>query len=142
MTSAEKIPALSLPWRMKMALEDAGIGVAEMGERLGVSRDTISNWINGRIQPRRAFLRVWADECEVDFRWLAEGRIQTTARGLVEMLESVGAEDDLVFDVQLESLGSDKGLASITMLRPRRTVSGATPPSLDSELTVTYLKAA
>lgn len=121
MTTAEPIPFLSLPWRMKMALDAAGIGVSEMAERMGVDRNTVSNWINGRVKPRAAFLRVWADECEVDYRWLSEGMVVVNAQGLSELLSSLDTDEEPVFEVCLGDMGRDgKGQASIQMLPLRR----------------------
>lgn len=142
--TAETIPLLSLPWRMKMSLDVAGISVGEMAERMGVDRNTIGNWINGRIVPRSAFLRVWADECQVDLRWLTEGIVVVTAEGLAGLLASFDVEEAVEFEVCLGRLTGGKGEASITMLPPRPrlvAVTGTTPAPGDNEPTVTYASA-
>ena len=60
--------------RMRKALREAGIGVGEMAAYLGVARTTVSNWVNGRIEPSVQTLRLWALRCGVDYNWLRDGR--------------------------------------------------------------------
>ena len=59
--------------RMRKALREAGIGVGEIAAYLGVARTTVSNWINGRIEPSVQTLRLWAFRCGVDYEWLRGG---------------------------------------------------------------------
>lgn len=47
-----------------------------MADQLGVSRETIGRWINGRGTPRRGSLVAWATITGVDFRWLETGEAQ------------------------------------------------------------------
>jgi transcriptional regulator with XRE-family HTH domain len=56
---------------MRKALRFSGTGVSEMADYLGVTRGTISTWINGRIRPSVQTLRLWALQCGVDYEWLA-----------------------------------------------------------------------
>jgi transcriptional regulator with XRE-family HTH domain len=45
-----------------------------MADDLGVSRATLSRWMNGRsAAPRRIYLRQWALHCGVSFEWLCHG---------------------------------------------------------------------
>lgn len=55
---------------MRKALREAGISVQEMADYLGVARNTVSTWINGRIEPSTQTLRLWALRCGVDYDWL------------------------------------------------------------------------
>jgi transcriptional regulator with XRE-family HTH domain len=55
---------------MRKSLRVADIGVSEMADYLGVGRNTVSTWINGRIQPSRQTMRLWALRCGVDYGWL------------------------------------------------------------------------
>ena len=65
------VPEWDVADRMRKSLRHADIGVQEIADYLGVSRNTVSTWINGRIQPGRQTLRLWALRCGVDFEWLA-----------------------------------------------------------------------
>ena len=71
-------PATGIPeWdtadRMRKALRDADLGVQEMADYLGVARNTVSTWINGRIPPSTQTLRLWAARTQVSYRWLCHG---------------------------------------------------------------------
>ncbi|WP_432794425.1 helix-turn-helix domain-containing protein [Rhodococcus ruber] len=44
-----------------------------MAEYLGVARNTVSTWINGRIEPSTQTLRLWALRTGVPFIWLQTG---------------------------------------------------------------------
>lgn len=68
------IPALTLGWRLQMALRHAGLSVDAMAAELGVSRSTISRWTNEHgTPPKAAFVKMWALRCGVPFSWLATG---------------------------------------------------------------------
>lgn len=68
-----RIPAFTLGWRMRLALETADISVATVAIRLGYSRSTISRWLNDQDVPRTVVLDAWARETEVDKQWLETG---------------------------------------------------------------------
>lgn len=57
--SNERVPALTLGWRLKMSLgEESTQGMAD---HLGVSRATVSRWMSDRgAPPKRAYLLQWA----------------------------------------------------------------------------------
>ena len=59
--------------RMRKSLRIADLGVAEMAEYLGVSRNTVSTWINGRITPSVQTQRLWAIRTGVPLAWLQTG---------------------------------------------------------------------
>jgi transcriptional regulator with XRE-family HTH domain len=44
-----------------------------MADYLGVARNTVSTWINGRIAPSKQTLRLWALRSGVPFDWLSGG---------------------------------------------------------------------
>lgn len=71
--SAAGVPEWDQADRMRKALRYANVGVQEMADYLGVARNTVSTWINGRIDPSTQTLRLWAMRCGVDFCWLAHG---------------------------------------------------------------------
>jgi len=63
--------------RLNKALEFSGISSNEMAEHLDVSRTTISNYINGRTEPKRSTLRDWAMRTGVPLEWLESGKFPT-----------------------------------------------------------------
>lgn len=69
---ATRIPTWDTADRMKKALREADLGVQEIAEYLGVSRNTVSTWINGRIEPSKQTLRLWAMKTGVPFDWLTD----------------------------------------------------------------------
>ena len=69
----QAVPQWDLADRMRKALRHAGVGVQEMAEYLGVGRNTVSTWINGRIRPSTQTLRLWALRCGIPLEWLTSG---------------------------------------------------------------------
>lgn len=67
------IPQWTLADRLAKALDEAGISVQEMADILMVSRNTVGNYINGRSVPKPAYMRVWAERCQVPLSWLETG---------------------------------------------------------------------
>ena len=69
------IPELTLGWRLQMALGQAGMTVQDMADELGMSRTSLSRWLNDRgTPPRAAFVRLWAQRCAVPYEWLMNGK--------------------------------------------------------------------
>jgi len=73
------IPQWDLADRMRKALRTSDVGVQEMATYLGVARNTVSTWINGRISPSRQTLRLWALRCGVPYEWLVGGLAEVGA---------------------------------------------------------------
>jgi transcriptional regulator with XRE-family HTH domain len=67
------VPQFDLADRMRKALRVADIGVQEMADFLGVARNTVSTWINGKITPSTQTIRLWAIRCNVPYEWLRWG---------------------------------------------------------------------
>ena len=67
--------------RMRKALRVSGVSNAEMAEYLGVSRNSVSGWINGTYEPRIAFLRLFAMRTGVPFEWLQTGKAPSSPDG-------------------------------------------------------------
>ena len=78
-TSVEhpEVPQFDLADRMRKALRTSGLNQEEMSEYLGVSRNTVSNWVNGHwnTPPKRAYLRLWALRTGVPLEWLEHGEV-------------------------------------------------------------------
>lgn len=73
-----RIPEITLPMRLRIAREDAGMEQLELAERSGVSRATISAAENGRTKPSRATITLIALACGVDREWLEMGTTTKT----------------------------------------------------------------
>lgn len=68
------IPEWSLGWRLQRALAHGKISVQAMADHLGVSRSTVSRWMNERgAPPKVGFVAQWAWLCKVDPAWLRDG---------------------------------------------------------------------
>jgi transcriptional regulator with XRE-family HTH domain len=65
--------AFDLADRMRKALRTSDLSVQQIAERLEVSRNTVSAWINGRNKPRRRDLRDFALGTGVPLAWLETG---------------------------------------------------------------------
>ena len=78
------VPDWDLADRMRKALRHADIGVAEMADYLGVSRTSVSNWINGRIEPSLQTMRLWSIRTNTSLEWLL-ARTPATARQAVNI---------------------------------------------------------
>jgi transcriptional regulator with XRE-family HTH domain len=70
---AAKIPKWDVADRMRKSLRTSGVGVQEMADYLQVARNTVSTWINGRMEPAPTTLRLWALKTGVPFTWLCHG---------------------------------------------------------------------
>lgn len=68
------MPQWDVADRLRKAMRHAGLGVQDMAGYLGVTRGTVSTWINGRIVPSTQTLRLWALRCGVSYDWLAGGQ--------------------------------------------------------------------
>lgn len=77
--AAVAVPQWDRADRMRKALRHAGAGVQEIADYLGVSRNTVSTWINGRIDPSVQTLRLWALRCGVPYEWICHGDLAPCA---------------------------------------------------------------
>jgi transcriptional regulator with XRE-family HTH domain len=68
------VPQWDTADRMRKGLRESGLGVTEMAVYLGVSRNTVGNWLNGRIKPRTIYLKEWALRTGTDYGWLVTGQ--------------------------------------------------------------------
>jgi transcriptional regulator with XRE-family HTH domain len=59
--------------RLRKSLRVSGVSVGSMARSLGVSRNTVSNWINGRGEPRIEQLTIWAAITDAPLSWLETG---------------------------------------------------------------------
>lgn len=73
--------AFDMADRLRRALRISGVSVQEMADELDVSRNTVSNWINGRGEPRRRDLRDFAMKTGFPMEWLRDGTGEMTQDG-------------------------------------------------------------
>lgn len=71
--TARLIPEFDQADRMRKAMRVAGVSVAEMAEYLGVTRESVGRWINGRTAPSTQTLRLWSTRTGVSLEWLIDG---------------------------------------------------------------------
>lgn len=64
------VPDWTLGWRLRRALDHAGLTVEEMADELGVSRSTVSRWVHDKGPMRPLYQKVWALRCGVPADWL------------------------------------------------------------------------
>jgi transcriptional regulator with XRE-family HTH domain len=86
------VPDWDLADRMRKALRHAGMSPGQMADYLGVSRQSVGNWISGRVEPSFQTLRLWSIRTGVSLEWLL-GRVLVPAGGFT-MSRSLTASDD------------------------------------------------
>lgn len=67
------VPTWDTADRLRKSLRHSDATVGQMADYLGVSRTSVSNWINGRVEPSTQTLRLWALRCGVPYDWLRHG---------------------------------------------------------------------
>ncbi|MGC8514498.1 MAG: helix-turn-helix domain-containing protein, partial [Acidimicrobiales bacterium] len=63
--------------RLLLALEAAGLSIQDLAGSMGLSRNTIGNWLAGRTHPKDYALREIAGITGVDPQWLLTGTPST-----------------------------------------------------------------
>lgn len=64
------VPEWDTADRLRKALRQSRTGTQEMADYLGVSRQSVGNWINGRVAPSTQTLRLWALRTGVSYEWI------------------------------------------------------------------------
>lgn len=59
--------------RLAKSLRVGNVGKGQMATHLGVSGNTVGNYLSGRTTPDRPTLIVWAMRCGVPLEWLLTG---------------------------------------------------------------------
>jgi transcriptional regulator with XRE-family HTH domain len=76
------VPEWTLGWRMQRALAHAGVSVEQIADETGVSRSTISRWLNDRGAPPRAgYLKLWSLRTGASYEWLRTGYVSPGGEG-------------------------------------------------------------
>lgn len=76
-TTETDTPTFQLRHRLALAIECAGVEKEDMATYIGVSRQTVDNYLKGRTQPTIGYIRNWADRCQVSVNWLLTGHADT-----------------------------------------------------------------
>lgn len=69
----QAVPQWDIADRLRKSLRESDIGVQEMADHLGVSRNTVSSWINGRGPVNPECLPEWAALTGFPQAWLEHG---------------------------------------------------------------------
>ncbi|WP_084252687.1 helix-turn-helix transcriptional regulator [Devriesea agamarum] len=75
MQGSGESPEFTKADRLRKARECAGLEQAELAERLGVARNTVSTAERGVNSPRRIIVRAWALATGVPLYWIETGRV-------------------------------------------------------------------
>ncbi|EPD31906.1 hypothetical protein HMPREF9306_01462 [Propionimicrobium lymphophilum ACS-093-V-SCH5] len=67
------VPQLTVSWRLRMAMEQAGMTQGDLAEAIGTARKTVGRWIAGNIRPPRGQLMACAMATGVPYVWLDKG---------------------------------------------------------------------
>lgn len=76
MTSAYesgRVPEIQVHHRLRIAREWADLEQATLADRMGISRQSVSNAESGRTKPRKITLNAWALATGVPVSWLQNG---------------------------------------------------------------------
>lgn len=74
MPDEDVVPEFKLQHRLQLAMEVRGIGVQEMADAYGLTRNTISYWLNGHRVPDKSRLFFFATLTGVNLQWLETGQ--------------------------------------------------------------------
>ena len=72
--NAGAVPPLTLGWRMKMAMAQAGLSQRKLADVLDVDKATVNRWVTEQITPKRWQLMAFAMATGVPFTWLETGK--------------------------------------------------------------------
>ncbi len=74
-TEPGQIPQWTMADRLRKARDHAGLSQAELADAIGVSRNSISSYETGSIQPRRIVLNAWSLTTGVPLAWITTGEM-------------------------------------------------------------------
>jgi transcriptional regulator with XRE-family HTH domain len=77
----QPIPEWTLGWRLQRSLAHAGMSIDDMAAELGVSRQTVSRWVNDHVDPRLGYLKLWALRTGVPLGWLVDDGVISSRIG-------------------------------------------------------------
>lgn len=75
------VPAWTIGDYLRKAREHAGLEQTELASDLGISRQTVTNYERGHVQPRKAVVMAWAMRTGVPVEWILNGESPRPDRG-------------------------------------------------------------
>jgi transcriptional regulator with XRE-family HTH domain len=90
------IPKQRLHHRITMAMEFADMMPSDLADALGVHRNSVSAWINGRGKPKPPTLIAIASVTDVDLEWLLSGKVPPIGPGEQVSFRSRWSTSDLL----------------------------------------------
>lgn len=75
--------------RIKLLRKDTGLSQKEFGDKLGVSRDVISNIELGRVEPKESLIKLICKEFNIDYIWLTTGLGEMKADLDLDIMEKI-----------------------------------------------------
>ncbi len=72
-------PRLTLPLRLGMSLQYAGLSASHVAEAIGTTGERVGEWLQGLGRPSAADLARWAQLTGTPLSWLDTGRVTETA---------------------------------------------------------------
>ena len=112
-----RVPKWDLPDRLRKALREEGVSVAEMAAYLDLSRETVSRYVNGKAEVPVQTVRLWALRCGVPYSWLQTGETPPSGDGGAPVVRPKGLEP------LTSCSGEDQAVTWIDEYRDRRWVS-------------------
>lgn len=86
------VPGWRLSHRLQRAREHANLDQAQLAERIGVSRQSVSNYERGLRIPTAALIESWSEATNVDADWIREGESdRSEADDLVDQIAAIVA---------------------------------------------------
>lgn len=84
------VPEWDVVDRLKKSLRHAEMDSADIAQALGVRRETVSRWLNGKVPVNTRTLQAWAVATGVDVVWLTTGAANRPTGGGASFFGSLG----------------------------------------------------
>ncbi len=93
--------------RIKQVRKQIRLTQAAFAKRVGVTRDVVASWENGRVEPPEAVIRLICREQGISYEWLRDGIAPMSAPAetvLVDKLERIMSGDNEFVKAALREL--------------------------------------
>lgn len=89
---------------MRLALEAADIEPARMADVLGVTPQTIHNYLRGARTPILGVIKLWAQVCQVPWQWIVTGELPDDDGGVTQPVTLWERRSNAVRNLPISSL--------------------------------------